>query len=101
MLARFLGVQYKTAICSLSRVLIARAPLPPIEPVPHRKNLDVISSCQAEWPTGPAMSASCRSPPTARKEFCELEQGQADWYVDTELKKAQVTYRLLIRPTID
>jgi hypothetical protein len=30
---------------------------------------------------------------SARIEFCELEQGLADWYVDTELKKAQVTYR--------
>jgi hypothetical protein len=39
--------------------------------------------------------------PSARKEFCELKQGQAYWYVDTELKKVQVTYRWSIRLTVE
>jgi len=38
---------------------------------------------------------------SARNEYCEPEQGQADWYVDTELKKAPVTYRWSIRLTFE
>jgi hypothetical protein len=39
--------------------------------------------------------------PSAFKEFCELEQGQADRYLDTEMKKAQVTYRLSNHSALD